>query len=503
MSEGAPVVFAHFPHFFLSDLQRYAPTEPVTEAGVGPAIIGTIEQVGLAGALAVPIAVLCALFLVESSGIAARLVRAAVDGMSSLPTIIAGLFVFLFWIVPRHTGGWSGFAGSMALAILMIPVVTLGAEEALRVVPNSLREASYALGAPAWRTTLRVVLPTALSGLVERGAARSCACGGRDGTRALHRLRLGVIQLESLPQPSGGSRAHDLLERLHELSEPAPCHLGSLLRPCLPRARPLRTGSHRERSRSRTSEGSPPSHLHPVGPATGSLRGVRMFPPLLRQTPALGRDDESGRTGTGGRSPKARRLGVAPIACLLALLVGLLGLVAPPALSATNILGEGSSFAANEIQDWVAQTSSAPYSQNVTWTTSSSGDGRLGFATQTVDFAVTDITYQKTEQTPTVPFIYVPVTAGALAFMYNLPQLGSTILQLSSKSVCDLFTGAIQYWDDPDHRGRQPGSDPASHPGRGRHEDGPGRLQLGPRGLLPDRAASDLADLRDQSGDHQ
>jgi phosphate transport system permease protein len=164
--QGAPVVFSHFPAFLVHDMSTAAPSDPVWKGGMGHAVVGTFEQVGLATAFTVPISVLTATFLSETSSAFSRLVRTIVDCMMGTPSIIAGIFVYLFWVEPRGSSGFSGFAASIALAILMLPIMIRTAEEVLRVVPGSLREAALALGAPRWRVSLRVVLPTARSGLL-------------------------------------------------------------------------------------------------------------------------------------------------------------------------------------------------------------------------------------------------------------------------------------------------------------------------------------------------
>ncbi|MEW2358879.1 phosphate ABC transporter permease PstA [Spirillospora sp. NPDC029432] len=139
------------------------------DAGGGAyhAIIGTLEQVAITSVIAVPIAVLTAIYLVEYGGNSrlARTISFFVDVMTGIPSIVAGLFVLALWLL---TFGfeYSGFAGALALTILMIPTVVRATEEMLKLVPNDLREASYALGVPRWRTVVFVVLPTALSGIV-------------------------------------------------------------------------------------------------------------------------------------------------------------------------------------------------------------------------------------------------------------------------------------------------------------------------------------------------
>lgn len=134
--------------------------------GIYHAIIGTLEQVGLATLLAVPFGLLVAIYLVEySTGRLGRIVSFFVDVMTGLPSIVAGLFIFALWILALGQS-FSGFAGSLALAILMLPTVVRSAEEMLKIVPDSLREGSYALGIPKWLTVVRIVLPTALAGIV-------------------------------------------------------------------------------------------------------------------------------------------------------------------------------------------------------------------------------------------------------------------------------------------------------------------------------------------------
>jgi phosphate transport system permease protein len=140
-----------------------ADTEP--GGGIYHALLGTLEQVGLASVIAVPVGVLTAIYLVEyGRGRLARAVTFFVDVMTGIPSIVAGLFVLSFWILILDMG-YSGFAGSLALAILMMPVVVRSTEEMLKLVPNELREASLALGVPKWRTILKVVLPTSVGGI--------------------------------------------------------------------------------------------------------------------------------------------------------------------------------------------------------------------------------------------------------------------------------------------------------------------------------------------------
>ncbi|PIS63642.1 phosphate ABC transporter permease [Corynebacterium striatum] len=140
-----------------------------TEAGGGAlhAIIGTFVQTILATLISVPIGIFTAIYLVEYSrgGLLSRLTTFMVDILSGGPSIVAALFVFAMWIT-LFGFERSGMAVALSLVLLMIPIVVRNTEEMLRVVPMDLREASYALGVPKWKTIARIVLPTALSGIV-------------------------------------------------------------------------------------------------------------------------------------------------------------------------------------------------------------------------------------------------------------------------------------------------------------------------------------------------
>lgn len=138
------------------------------QAGGGAyhAILGSLMQAGVTALISVPIGILTAIYLVEyGRGRFARLVSFMVDILTGVPSIVAGLFIYAVWV---STLGFQrvGFAVSLALVLLMVPVIVRSTEEMLKVVPNELREASYALGVPKWRTIASVVVPTALTGIV-------------------------------------------------------------------------------------------------------------------------------------------------------------------------------------------------------------------------------------------------------------------------------------------------------------------------------------------------
>ncbi len=152
-------------NFFTKTLEGVDPSASSTVGGALHAITGTLTQVGFAVIVTVPFGILTAVYLTEIEGRFTGIVRLLVDAMSGIPSIVAGLFVYAIWVIgPGH--GFSGFAASLALSILMLPTVARTTEEMLKLVDPSLREASLALGSPQWRTVGQVVLPTARAGIV-------------------------------------------------------------------------------------------------------------------------------------------------------------------------------------------------------------------------------------------------------------------------------------------------------------------------------------------------
>ncbi|HEX5510743.1 MAG TPA: phosphate ABC transporter permease PstA [Actinomycetales bacterium] len=134
--------------------------------GAYHAIMGTLIVTGLAAAMSVPLGMLTAIYLVEyGRGRLASGITFLVDVMTGIPSIVAGLFAYALFAVFFGPGVRMGFGGAVALAVLMTPVVVRSTEEMLKLVPNDLREAAFALGIPKWRTILKVVLPTSLAGI--------------------------------------------------------------------------------------------------------------------------------------------------------------------------------------------------------------------------------------------------------------------------------------------------------------------------------------------------
>ena len=150
---------------FLTQSMRNV-TSTSSGGGIYAAIVGTVEIVGIATIIAVPIGLLVAVYLTEfGRGRLALVVSFVVDVMTGVPSIVAGLFIYSGVILVFGLDR-VGYMGALALSILMIPIVVRSAEEMLRLVPRDLREASMALGVPHWKTVLKIVLPTAMGGIV-------------------------------------------------------------------------------------------------------------------------------------------------------------------------------------------------------------------------------------------------------------------------------------------------------------------------------------------------
>ncbi len=142
------------------------PLDPLTMGGIAHAVVGTLIQISIALTITIPLGVTTAVFLNEIGGRFARFVRTISDAMTALPSIVAGLFVYAA-VVTLITNQRSGFAASLAISVMMLPIIIRASDVVLRLVPNKpARGLAYALGTSRWRTVWSVVLPTSRSGLV-------------------------------------------------------------------------------------------------------------------------------------------------------------------------------------------------------------------------------------------------------------------------------------------------------------------------------------------------
>ena len=206
------------PQFFVQDQSHVGPLSPATQGGGSAAITGSLEMVGIATLLSVPLGVATAVFLSEVGGRLARPVRTIVDAMSAIPSIVAGLFIYAAFIIALHQNQ-TGFAAALALAVLMLPTVTRTAEVVLRLVPGGLREASQALGGGEWATLRRIILPTARTGLLTAvilGVARIVG-----ETAPLILTALGNTSFNANPTKGKQDALPLFVYRLVRLSQPA------------------------------------------------------------------------------------------------------------------------------------------------------------------------------------------------------------------------------------------------------------------------------------------
>lgn len=153
-----------FLNFYLQDMERAGPLDPLSDGGVLHAIAGTLIQITIALVITIPLGIAAAVYLNEIPGRFSRFVRTIVEAMTALPSIVAGLFIFataiLMFGLPK-----SGLAASLAISVMMLPIMIRSADVVLRLVPQTLKEASIGLGASQWKTVWNVVLPTSRSGL--------------------------------------------------------------------------------------------------------------------------------------------------------------------------------------------------------------------------------------------------------------------------------------------------------------------------------------------------
>lgn len=165
VAKGWSIFAGSFPDWFTKDIQL-SPRRP--GPGMKAAIIGTATITLAATAMAVPLGIAGAIYLNEygKNSTLARLLRFLTNVMAGVPSIVMGLFIYVFWVVPRGVDGLNGLSGAFALACLMLPIVVRSSEEMFRLVPQHLREASYALGASESRTVMSVVLPKAAPGVI-------------------------------------------------------------------------------------------------------------------------------------------------------------------------------------------------------------------------------------------------------------------------------------------------------------------------------------------------
>ncbi len=427
------------------------------------AIVGTLQQIAIALLVTVPLGLTCAVFMSEVPGKFASFTRTVVEAMTALPSIVAGLFIYATLIVIFGVEK-SGFAAAMALSIMMMPIIIRAADVVLRLVPGTLREASYALGAPRWRTVLTVVLPTAKSGLttaVILGTARGI------GETSPVLLTSGYTQFMQTspfgqPQTSLPLAAFTLVGAPESVMITRGFGAAAVLMILVLILFVL----------ARTFGGRGPGQLTARQQRRRAAQSRRDLARYVERSfagvPAAGHLDDTRTTEGRVTMPSGRfrvplRLlaGAAALALVATQVIGP-GADTAVAQSYVPISGAGSTWSENAVQQWIRNVK-ANYGMQVNFSGTGSSDGRNQFKSNTVDFAVSEIEYGLTDAgvTDTPPqkqFAYMPIVAGGTAFMYNLTVGGQRVrnLRLSGATVAKIFTGQITTWDHQEIKADNP-----------------------------------------------
>ncbi len=469
-------------NFYTQDMSKAGPLAPLKVGGMGHALVGTVWMVGIAVILTVPLGLVAAVYLDMTRSRPARFFRTVVEAMTALPSILAGLFIYASWILAFGFQR-SGLAAALALSVMMLPYIVRAADLALRLVPNNLREASAALGAPGWRGEMQVVLPTARSGLataVILGIARSI------GEASPVLLTAGYTTYINA-NPLQGAMVSLPLETLElvQLRYSRLHHPGLRLRLVPPPGdhRPVR---RRPQDRRVGTGASVPPGTASGGGRLGSRRGQVQRETAAPVDQGLGvqariqdrggrlmtkpRSTRRGGDGTrvrvsGSRVAAAIRVAAALAAAIVAVTSTLVAAGAPAGATAyVPVSGEGSSWSANAINQWIADVQQD--GMRVNYTANGSTTGREDWIKGLTDFAASDIPFQTDPKDGSAPenpqpgsYAYMPITAGGTVFMYNLKIDGQQVtnLRLSGENIAKIFTGVITNWDNPALAADNPG----------------------------------------------
>ncbi|GAA1155296.1 phosphate ABC transporter permease subunit PstA/phosphate ABC transporter phosphate-binding protein [Kitasatospora gansuensis] len=430
-------------NFFLQDLSDAGPTDPLDQGGALHAVVGTLIQITISLGITIPVGISCAVFLSEVPGRFSRLVRTLVEAMTALPSILAGLFIYAVMVLtlglPR-----SGLAAGVALSVMMLPILIRAADVVLRLVPASLKEASYALGAGRWRTVWTVTLPSARSGLataVILGAARGIGetspvllCSGytknlnldptKDPQTSLPLMAFTLIKFPSELQAARAFGAAALLLGLVLLLFVVARTLGG--------RGPGELSRRQRENRARQSAADLARMTNPVVPPA---RKAPVITRTLTLLTAIAVFATSLLFGAAERAEAAAYL---------------------------RISGAGSTWSYNAVDGWIRNV--RQYGMTVDFDPQGSSFGRNQFKNDATDFAVTEIPYGLTDggqydAPPPFPSAYLPIVAGGTSFMYNLKINGKRVtdLRLSGETIAKLFTGGITWWDDPLVKADNPG----------------------------------------------
>ncbi len=417
-----------------------------TGGGIAPAFVGTFVLVLIASAIALPIGVLIAIYVSE---FAPRRISSQIklwlDVLNGFPSIIIGIFVFALVVqtklpvlnIGHHESTW---AGGFALSIIMLPLVARTTIEVLALVPNQLREASYALGVSKWRTVVGVVLPSALGGIVTgttlavaRAAGETapllftCSIFGSlvnwDPSQSAASIPLIIFQDSESPDRALNAQAWAaafVLITVHSRYEP---RLADHARPLPPQARPgqlrARGGLHQFVT--------PSSHHRSPSRLGGQARSVR-------------HGHNPGQETIFMKQKGFALLAVAAVALLTAVGAGARS-------QATILNGAGSTFVQPLVSTWTPALGSA-FDYTIQYAGVGSGAGITAISNRTVDFGASDAPLTAAQFTACNGCAQIPWALGATAMAYNIPG-GPVHLHLSAVVIANIYLGNITNWDDP------------------------------------------------------
>lgn len=194
---GWPTIYGGY---FTNDMRITSADDDLGMGGLSHALVGTIAMLLIASIISVPLGILTAAYITEIRGRLAGFVRIMVQSMSGVPSIVAGLFIYAT-IVSQFK--FSGIAGALAISILMLPTIARTAEEVLKLVPEEIRSASYALGASQMATTFRIILPAARSGLITASMLGVARVAGETAPLILTSFYSAVFSLKMFEGPVG------------------------------------------------------------------------------------------------------------------------------------------------------------------------------------------------------------------------------------------------------------------------------------------------------------
>jgi phosphate ABC transporter permease subunit PstA/phosphate ABC transporter phosphate-binding protein len=434
-------------NFFTQDMSSASSLTPLSQGGVLHAIVGTLEQITISLAITIPLGVSCAVFLNEVPGGFARFVRTIVEAMTALPSIVAGLFIYAAFVLVLGLQR-GGLAAGCALSVMMLPIIIRASDVVLRLVPSSLKEASYALGSGKLRTIWQVVLPTARSGLataVILGAAR------------------GIGETSPVLLTAGYNKAFNLDPRSGPMTS-LPLLVFTLVR--LPSQWQIARGFGAAVvllvlvlalfTVARILGGRAPGELTKRQQRRRVAASVQLAARYHRTRPTSPSPERKDTKVRRSAAALLRR-GTATVTATTVLGLAVLFGSAPKAAadSYAAISGAGSTWSSNAMDAWTSDVQKN--GMKVNFDATGSSDGRAKYKNNAVDFAVSEIPYGLTDggaydaPPPTGTYAYMPIVAGGTSFMYNLKINGHKVtdLRLDGALVAQIFTGAITRWNDP------------------------------------------------------